>query len=133
DLFRGQERTAFLVVFALSLLAGLGSASLPDMALQSRRIVAVLGAGGVLVAAGAVAWTLQRRGLTAVDQATFGQIVLISLLFVLAVALLLWWPGWGQRRTLLLAGLAFANLCWANVATNLAPGGPGQATDLSPE
>ncbi len=133
DLFRGQERAAFLVVFGLSVLAGMGAAALPGL---SARVRGGVGSGALAmpVLAGAIVFlVLQRSGQTAVDNATFVQIGGISLLFVVGLAALIWIPGWSRRRTAFLVALAFANLLWANVDTNLAPSGPQRKVALAPE
>jgi hypothetical protein len=133
DLFRGQERAAFLVVFGLSVLAGMGMAALPALSLRRRRIVALLGAGIVLAGAGIVYATLHRNGQTAVGDGEFAAIMLISLSLAAVVGMILWFPGWDRRRSALLIGVAFANLFWANFDTNLDAFGPAHKTILAPE
>ena len=133
DLFRGQERAAFLVVFGLSVLAGTGAGALTKLSTRGRRGVAVGAIVAMICGAGIVYAFLQRSGQTAVGNAAFVQIVGISLLFVAGAAALLWTPGWSSRRTALLTALAFANLLWAGFDTNLADFGPARRTILAPE
>jgi hypothetical protein len=133
DLFRGQERAAFLVVFGLSVLAGTGAGALPRLSLRWRRGAAVGAIVAMICGAGIVYAFLQRSGQTALGNAAFVQIVGISLLFVAGAAALLWTPGWSSRRTALLTALAFANLLWAGFDTNLADFGPARRTILAPE
>jgi hypothetical protein len=133
DLFRGQERAAFLVVFGLSVLSGMGMAALPALSLHRRRIVAILGAGIVLAGAGIVYATLHRTGQTAISDGDFAGILLISLMLAAGVGMILWLPGWDRRRSILIIGVAFANLLWANFDTNLDAFGPARKTILAPE
>ncbi|MBX2996997.1 MAG: hypothetical protein KF893_00695 [Caldilineaceae bacterium] len=133
DLFRGQERAAFLVAFGLSVLAGMGMAALPSLSMRRRRIVGSLGAGIALLGAGIVFGILHQRGDMVIGDGAFAGIILISLGFAVAVAMILWLPGWDRRRSAILIGLAFANLLWANFATNLDAFGPARKTILAPE
>ncbi|MCB0114705.1 MAG: hypothetical protein KDD84_11465 [Caldilineaceae bacterium] len=133
DLFRGQERAAFLVVFGLSVLAGIGAVALTRLSSRGRRGVAIGAILSIICGAGIVYAFLQGNGQTAVDNATFAQIAGISLIFAAATAALLWQPGWSRRRTALLVALAFANLLWAGFDTNLNAFGPARKTILSPE
>jgi hypothetical protein len=133
NLFRGQERIAFLVVFGLSVLAGIGMAKLPTLSLRRRRIFACLGAGIILASAGIIFVVLHRQGQTALADTELAGLILLSLFLGGAVATLLWIPGWDRRRSSLLIAIAFANLLWANFDTNLAPFGPARKTILAPE
>ena len=96
NLFRGQERTAYLATFGLSVLAGYGMVALPALSLRARRL-----AGGGLVIAVAVAGLIfgifwQRVGRGALSGWAFVAVGLLSLLVALAVAWLLWQKGMGD-------------------------------------
>jgi len=133
NLFRGQERAAYLVTFGLSVLAGYGMASLPAMSLRARRLagaglLATVAAGGLLFG---LFWQLAgRSSLTTSD---FLEIVLLSLLVGLAVAWLLWKKGWETRRGWALVALGVASLFWANGGTNADNFGPIRKMLLAPE
>ena len=133
NLFRGQERAAFLVAFGLSVLAGCGMAGLPGLGLRARR----LAAGGIVAAtaAGALIFGLfwQRTGQGALPNGEFAGVVALSLPAALAVAWLLWQKEWRSRRGWALMGLGLAMLFWANSGTNLAPFGPARKTLPAPE
>lgn len=133
NLFRGQERAAFLVAFGLSVLAGYGMAALPALSLRTRR----LWAGGLLaaVAAGGLLFGLlrQRTGQGAPADSEYAVVVALSLLAALAVAGLLWKTGWETRRGWALVALGWALLLWANGGTNVAWGSPARRTIPAPE
>lgn len=131
--FRGQERAAYLVTMGLTGLAAYGMALLRELAGGPRRRAAILGA--VLVVGGTYTFGLlyQLVGRTAVGNYAFLLIFAITLVVALTTALIIWLPGWSMRRMLLLLALAFANLTWANVATNLTAADPAAQTTLPPE
>jgi len=127
-LFRGQERAAYLVAFALSMLAGYGAAALAALSARQQRGIglawAALAAGGLLAAG------LSLRpafGALPLRQMAFGAFIL------LAWALLLWPRFGGPRRGNLLIGLVLIDLFAANITTNLAASQlipPAEATPL---
>ena len=133
NLFRGQERAAYLVVFGLSVLAGYGMAALPGLSLRARR----LAAGGLVIAVAGggllfgLFWQMAGRG--ALSNREFLVVTLLSLLVALALAWLLWQKGWEARRGWALAGLGIAVLFWANGGTNVDAFSPARKTLLSPE
>jgi hypothetical protein len=133
DLFRGQERAALLVAFGLSVLAGYGTATIPQMALSSRRWLAAALIG--LVAAGVYAFGLlwQFLGHSAIGQGRYLFIALVTLLLAGGLVVALRIEGWDRRRQLLLGGLVVGNLFWANLTTNLTDFGPARKTILAPE
>ena len=133
NLFRGQERVAYLVAFGLSVLAGYGAAALPLAETKLRHRYALI--FGALVTVGVYAFGLiwQLTGRTAVSDWSYLGIATITLLLGIGYALLVWLEGWSSRRTLILAGLVFFNLFWANFATNLTPFSPARKTILAPE
>lgn len=133
NLFRGQERAAYLVVLGLSILAGYGLAALPDLSLRRRRVVALFVAAAALGGVGGFAWGWQLPGRTAIGRGEFVSVAAISLLFVAGVVALLWGKQWRWWRTGGLVVLAVANLFWANFTTNVSPLSPARKTILAPE
>lgn len=133
NLFRGQERAAFLVVFGLSVLAGYGAAALPHMGLRLRRWLALLFLG--LVAAGVYSFGLlwQLLGRSAVGQWHYLWIALVTLTLATAMTVLLRVEGWSQQRSLMVTALLILNLFWANFTTNLDRFSPTRKTILAPE
>ncbi|MEZ4725830.1 MAG: glycosyltransferase family 39 protein [Caldilineaceae bacterium] len=133
NLFRGQERAAFLVTLGLSVLIGLGMATLLRLPYPARRWLAVLYAAMVAVGTYGFGLFWQLLGRSTISQGQFlliaGMTVLLALLFVVAVLL----PGWGQRRSWLVVGLVVSNLFGANFTTNLDQFGPARKTILAPE
>ncbi len=132
NLFRGQERAAFLVAFGLSILAGYGAAILPRLAAPARQRLALL--ISVIIALGVygygIFWQLMER--SAIGQ---GRYLLIAFMTVLAAGLLIVTmriPGWSRRRQWWIAVAILLNLWWANSFTNLAVGGPSERTALDP-
>ena len=133
DLFRGQERAAYLVAFALSVLAGHGAAALPQLSPRLRRRTALL--IGAAVTAGVYTFGLlwQLPGLTAVGPWRYLAIAFATLVLGLAVALLVWLPGWEPRRAYVLLALTIGNLFLANMGTNLDHFGPARKVLAAPE
>ncbi|MBX3015836.1 MAG: hypothetical protein KF832_30230 [Caldilineaceae bacterium] len=133
QLFRGQERAAFLVALGLSVLIGLGMAALPSLSYAARRWLALLYAMGVATGIYAFGLFWQLLGESAVGEGQYLWIAGVTMLLALAVVVLLLRPGWSQRRAGLLVGLVLLNLFWANITTNLAPFDPVRKTILAPE
>lgn len=133
QLFRGQERTAFLIALSLSVLIGLGMAALPRLGYGARRWLGLLYA--MLVAGGTYFFGLfwQLMGHSAVSEGHYLLIAATTVGLALAVVVLLLLPGWRRRRSVVLIGLVVANLFWANFTTNLAPFDPVRKTMLAPE
>jgi hypothetical protein len=133
DLFRGQERAAFVVALSLSILAGLGAAALPQLTYLVRRRLAVTFA--VLVSGGVygfgVLWQL--LGQTAVNQWVYLLIAILTILFALVLVICMVLPGWDGRRAWLITGALLVNLFVANMGTNLSDFGPARKTLLAPE
>ena len=133
NLFRGQERAAYLVAFGLSVLAGYGMAALPGLSRQRRRIA---GAGLVVaVAGGGLIFGLfwQAAGGGGLSDERYWLVAALSLLVAVAVAWLLWKKEWLPRQGWALAGLGVAVLFWANGTTNVDDFGPARKTVLAPE
>ena len=132
-LFRGQERAAFLVALSLSVLAGYGMAQIPHLALRTRRRAAMVFT--VLVAGGVYAFGLlwQMLGHSAISNAAYLTVSLVTILLAMGVVIALRLEGWSAQRTRLIVALAVLNLFWANFATNLDSFGPARKTILAPE
>jgi hypothetical protein len=133
DLFRGQERAAYLVAFGLSVLAGYGMAALPVLPLSRRRLLVAL--FSVVTIAGVYAFGLlwQLPGRTAIGQWTYLGVALVTLLLTMVFAVLAWWEGWSLRRSIILIILTLLTLFLFNVPTNIAPFGPARKAMLAPE
>jgi len=133
NLFRGQERAAFIVTVTLSILAGLGAAVLPQLTYLARRRLAVTFA--ILVSGAVYGFGLlwQLMGQSAVSQWVYLLIAILTILFALVVVVCLVLPGWDNRRMGLLTGALLLNLFVANMGTNVADFGPAHKTSLSPE
>lgn len=133
NLFRGQERAAFLVAFGLSILAGYGLLAVRLMPQALRAWLSTLYAG---VVTGAVytfglLWQLPEH--TAVGPWHFLLLATVAIGSAAGFALLLRLPGWSPQRTQLLILLIFASLFWANFTTNLDRFSPARKTLLAPE
>jgi len=133
NLFRGQERAAFLVAFGLSMLAGYGLLAVRLTPQALRSWLATLYAGTVTgaVYTFGLLWQLPER--TAIDSWRFLLLATLAIGLAAGFALLLRLPGWSRQRTQLLLLLIFASLFWANFATNLDRFSPARKTLLAPE
>ena len=133
NLFRGQERAAYLVALGLSVLVAYGGLAVTALSGRAR------GWWATAIAATAIAGTYlfgllwQLPGRTAIGQAQFLLLAALTVALASVFALLLRFPGWSRRRGLWLAALAFLNLLAANVTTNLADFSPARKTVLAPE
>jgi hypothetical protein len=137
NLFRGQERAAFLVAFGLSILAGYGAAAVSQWsqpgALRTRQRLSLLFIGAVAMGVYGFGLFWQLFGRSAVGQGRYLVIAFVTLGLAAALVVLLRIPAWSRRRSLLVIALLVANLFWANFTTNLAPFGPARKTILAPE
>lgn len=133
NLFRGQERAAYLVALSLSALAGIGAAAIPGLPLRARYRTALLYGALTIIAVYLFGMFYQLPGNTAIGQWRYLLIAAATMIFAMSVAVMLWLPGWSRRRTWLLVGLAFVNLLLVNAGNNLAPFSPARATILAPE
>lgn len=75
----------------------------------------------------------QLSGQTVVSHWLYLGIASVTLVLAMAMALLLWLPGWHIRRSLLLMLFLLINLFWANFTTNISTFGPARKTILAPE
>lgn len=133
DLFRGQERAAFLVAFGLSVLAGYGLLAARLLPVAVRGWLATLYAGLVIGGVYLFGLLWQLSGRTAIGQGRFLLLAALAIGLAAGFALLLRLPGWSRERTLLIGLLAFANLFWANYATNLGEFSPARKVVVAPE
>lgn len=133
ELFRGQERAAFVVALSLSLLAGLGAAALPDLRYRQRRLLAVIIATVISAAVYTFGVFWQLMGETAVNQWLFLAIAIGTILLALVLVVCMVLPGWERRRELMLAGALLLNLFVVNMGTNVSDFGPVRKTILAPE
>ncbi|MCS6826933.1 MAG: YfhO family protein [Caldilinea sp.] len=133
NLFRGQERAAFLVAFGLSVLAGYGLLAVRLAPQAVRAWLATLYAG--LVTGGVYIFGLiwQLPGRTAIGPWRFLLLATLAIGMAAGFALLLRLPGWSRQRTQLLILLIFASLFWANFTTNLDRFSPSRKVMLAPE
>ncbi|MGL4647988.1 MAG: hypothetical protein ACRC1H_01165, partial [Caldilineaceae bacterium] len=116
--FRGQERAAYLVALALSLLAGIGAARLGALPVRTRRRTALV--VGALIVAGvyAAGLLMQLLGRTAVSNGLFLLIAIIALLLGVAAALLIWLPLPDDRLPARMIALTLVGLFLANFGLN---------------
>ena len=131
--FRGQERAAYLVALALSVLAGMGSAALPGLRPAVRRRLAAIFAAVMVAAAYAFGLLWQLPGATALGNASYLGVALLTMFAAVAVALIIWLPGWSARRGLLLYAITLVTLFAASYGRNLDPATPAEKVRLSPE
>jgi hypothetical protein len=133
QLFRGQERSAYLVALGLAVLAGYGAALAAQMPALWRRRAALI--AGALTVAGVYAFGMlwQLPGRTAIGPNVYLLIAAMTLVLGMATALLMALPGWTIRRSVALLALLAANLMWANMMTNLEWVTPAQRVQEAPE
>ena len=133
NLFRGQERAAFVVALGLSMLAGMGAAAIAQLPYGLRRLLAILLA--MLVSAGVYLFGIlwQLLGQTAVSQIHYLIVAVLTILCALVLVVCLVIPGWDRRRTWLLTGTLLVNLFVVNMGTNFSPFDPVRKTILAPE
>ncbi|MEX1019892.1 MAG: hypothetical protein WDZ49_09555 [Litorilinea sp.] len=132
DLFRGQERAAYLVALSLAALTGLGLAWVPTAGRTLRKRSALLLGGAVTVVVYGFGVLYQLLGSTAVGDYAYLWIAFYSLLFGLASALCLWFDGWSRARSALLVGILVANLGAANFGVNWEWVNPGARVAWDP-
>jgi hypothetical protein len=120
DLFRNQERAAYLVAFGLSVLAGYGAEVVAALPVPRRRLAGILYGGVVAVCVAAIATLVQKDGGLAVDAAVLRWAVVVAAVVLVAWSALLWEGRWQRWRSIVLIILVLVDLFAANVATNLA-------------
>jgi hypothetical protein len=133
NLFRGQERAAYLVALGLSALAGYGALAVLTLPARVRGWWATVFAAAAIAGSYAFGLLWQLPGRTAISQAHFLLLAALTVGLASAFAVLLRMEGWSRRRSLWLAGLALANLFAANFGANLGDFSPARRTLLAPE
>ncbi len=133
NLFRGQERAAYLVALGLSVLAGYGALAIQVMPQRSRSWWATAFAALVIGATYLFGLLWQLPGRTAISQAQFLAVAAMTVTLASVFAVLLRTPGWSRRRWLWLAALAAANLFVVNMGTNSSDFDAARKTILAPE
>ncbi|MEZ4656020.1 MAG: hypothetical protein R2911_00435 [Caldilineaceae bacterium] len=131
--FRGQERAAYLVALALSVLSGIGAAALNEMPLVRRRLLGLAFCAVTIATVYGVGLLYQLNGATAISEWRYLVVAFGALLLVSLFGLLIWLPGWGQGRNFVLLAMTLFNLFWANMGTNISDFGPARKTILAPE
>jgi hypothetical protein len=133
NLFRGQERAAYLVAFGLAALGGYGALAVEVMPQRRRAWWATVFAA--LVIAGVYVFGLlwQLGGRTAIGEGQFLLIAALTVTLASVFAVMLRTGGWSRARWQWLLGLAAANLFVVSMGTNAAEGGPLRRVLLSPE
>ena len=133
NLFRGQERAAYLVAFGLSMLAGYGAALAPTLRQRTRARIATVYASVVIGGVYIFGLLWQLPGRTTMGQWQYLLLAAATITLATLFAMLLRWPGWSDRRSVLLAALTIGNLFVANIGTNLSDFGPARKALLPPE
>ncbi|MFN8464607.1 MAG: hypothetical protein U0X20_03615 [Caldilineaceae bacterium] len=133
NLFRGQERAAYLVALGLSALAGYGALASQVMPQRSRSWWATAYTAIIIGAVYLFGLLWQLPGRTAITQNQFLVVAALTVTLVSVYAVLLRTPGWSRRRWLWLIGLTAANLFVVNMGTNVADFDPARKTILAPE
>ncbi len=131
--FRGQERAAYLVALALSILAGIGAAALPGLRPAIRRRLAAIFAAVMVAAAYGFGLLWQLPGATVLGNAGYLGVALLTMTAAVTVALLIWLQGWSARRGLLLYVITLVTLFAASYGRNLDPATPAEKVRLWPE
>ena len=145
NLFKSQERAAFVVSFALALLAGYGLRAL-TLGLSSRRRIETNEAGlrqglaraAAILALGALLLTLAAHGLELrQEESLWGAVAdrgaFLALLLALSWGLLRMAPEAGRARWLVLAvGLILLDLFTVNGGNNVGPAPPGDPPKPGP-
>ncbi len=133
SLFRGQERAAYLVAFALSVLVAYGAAALDGLPRAQRaRNVAVYAVAAV-VGIALFYWFGQRTGHTAVTPHEFALRAAAALVLLAGFVVAARADLSRRGRHIALLTLIVADLFVANYATNLDGGTPAQKAALPPE
>ncbi|MEM7534640.1 MAG: hypothetical protein AAF639_20845 [Chloroflexota bacterium] len=139
NLFRGQERVAYLVTFGLSVLAAYGAATLAQtgsrIATRNRRRALMCFAFVVIVSVYGCGLLWQLNGYTAVGQWQYLAIAAVTMVLAMVFVVMLWWDAWLTKpwlpRSLIV--LTLFNLFWFNMGTNISSFSPDRKTILAPE
>lgn len=133
NLFRGQERAAYLVALGLAMCAGIGATRLVSLRLPVRQRLALTWAAVVIALVYAFGLLYQLEGDTVVGNGRYLWVALFTTVAAVTVALVVWLPGWSDRRTALLLALTCATLFLAGYGINFARRTPQQAATIAPE
>lgn len=133
DLFRGQERAAYVVALSLSVLAGLGTHALSMTTSRMRHRSGLIAAAVVLAFAYAFGLLWQLPGRTAVSNGRCLWIATVTMALAAATALVLWLPGWSVRRSTLLLALAALPLFLFGMGLNFEWVSPQARVAVAPE
>lgn len=126
NLFRGQERAAYGVAFALSVLAGYGSALLSTWPALWRRRFALSTVAAVALAMGVFTATVRDLPTQAVVRSAG-----LTLLLAVGFAAVLW--RWGRLAPWALLGLVLLDLFLVNAQHNRVPGAAWSVDLVPPE
>lgn len=133
DLFRQQERAAYIVTLGLSILAGFGYMTLTLIPIKRRRLLAIIYAVLVLASVYSFGLLWQVAGDSVISNLAYIGIATGTLLIVALFGIALWWEDWDDRRAQLIILMVVLNLFFANFTTNVSQFGPARKTILSPE
>ena len=133
DLFRGQERAAYLVAFALSILTAYGVAALDGLPRAQRTRGAAIYAVAAAAGIASFYWFGQRAGHTAVTPQAFALRAAMALALLVGFILAARSDLSMRGRHMALLALIVADLFVANYATNLDAGTPAQKAALPAE
>ncbi|MCB9138456.1 MAG: hypothetical protein H6642_08930 [Caldilineaceae bacterium] len=132
QLFRGQERAAYLVALALSITAGLGASAVPVMGIRLRKRLALLYGALLTICVYTLGLLWQATGRTVIGPWHFLGLATLTLLLGMGAALLIWLPGWERRRSALLILLTGGNLFLINFGSTLSLFAPREMLAASP-
>ncbi len=120
DLFRNQERAAYLVAFGLSVLAGYGAEVVAVLPVPRRRLAGIIYAVVAAICVAVIAiWVQKDEGLP-VDAAKLRWAVVVAAVVLAAWSALIWEGRWQRWRSTVLIVLVLVDLFAINLATNLA-------------
>lgn len=133
NLFRSQERAAYLVAFGLAVLAGFGMAGLERAPRKPMNRVLILFAITVVLGAIVFGMGWQRQGRSAIGSGEFIWIAGKAITFALVLTIILWRKRPLSRAASLLVLLIVLDLLFANFTTNLTGATLEERSALAPE
>lgn len=133
NLFRGQERAAYLVALGIALCAGIGASLLESLHPVVRRRIALVWAALLIAGVYAFGLLYQLNHATVVSNERYLAIAVLTSAAAAAVALAAWLPGWSDLRSALLLLLTGVSLFFAGYGINLVARTPQQAVLVAPE
>jgi hypothetical protein len=120
DLFRNQERAAYLVAFGLSVLAGYGVEVVAALSVPRRRLTGIIYGGVAAICVAVIAILGPGNEVLPEEAVKLRWAVVVASVVVVAWSALLWGKRWQRWRSTFLIVLVLVDLFAANVATNLA-------------